>query len=251
MRSVENAPFHPIDIAVAGALLTRAPWPVDPELAGLRAGRAAWAYPVIGALLGLGAGLVYWLLAALGVAQGPAAALTLAALVVAAGALHEDGLADAMDGIGGGRDRAHALEIMKDSRLGAFGGCALALSFLARWSAIAALSPAAAILALVAAGALSRAAMAAVMAGLPPARPDGLSQGAGRPDAAAALAAGAIGLVAALLCGWAGLAAALAAALGAGWIAWLARRKLGGQTGDVLGAAQQLAEIGALAALSA
>ncbi|RWP27249.1 MAG: adenosylcobinamide-GDP ribazoletransferase, partial [Mesorhizobium sp.] len=69
----------------------------------------------------------------LGLAAGPAAALTLAATLLATGCMHEDGLSDVADGFGGGRTREKKLEIMHDSRIGAYGACALALSLLIRW----------------------------------------------------------------------------------------------------------------------
>ncbi|MEL6316326.1 MAG: adenosylcobinamide-GDP ribazoletransferase, partial [Pseudomonadota bacterium] len=128
------------DLAAAAALLTRAPVPVDHAHAGRRGARAAWAWPVVGAALGGAAAAALAGGLALGLPPGPAAAAALAALVLATGALHEDGLADLADGLGGGRDRARALEIMRDSRIGAFGAAALLLAFLARWSALAALA---------------------------------------------------------------------------------------------------------------
>jgi adenosylcobinamide-GDP ribazoletransferase len=121
-----------------------------------------------------------------------------------------------------------------------------------RWSLTAALLPVAP-WALLAAGACSRAAMAGVIAALPPARPDGLSAGAGRPE----LPTTGLAVALALAVAWAsagaagGFAAALAAGGAAASVGRLARTRLGGQTGDALGAAQQAAEMAALAALVA
>ncbi|RMD46656.1 MAG: adenosylcobinamide-GDP ribazoletransferase, partial [Alphaproteobacteria bacterium] len=136
--------------------------------------------------------------------------------------------------------------------IGAFGALALVLVTLARWSALAALigrGPAEALAALAAAGALSRLGMGAVLAALPPARPDGLGRGAGAVPPAAlglgALIALALGLV---LLGSALWAALLAAAAVTAALAMIARHRLGGQTGDVLGAVQVLAETAVLAA---
>ena len=214
-----------------------------------------WAAPVAGALVGLCVGAVSWLALALGLPASLAAAFALAAGIALTGALHEDGLADTIDGFGGGRDRDARLAIMRDSRIGSYGTLALGLSLIARWAALAALaaaSPSAALVGAVAAHAASRAALPAMMTGLPPARPDGLAAGVGHMEPATAFVAAAVGL-AFLLPG--GLAFAVAAAiLVAGlalFVARLALTRIGGQTGDVLGAAQQAGEIAVVAAAAA
>ncbi|MEM7641825.1 MAG: adenosylcobinamide-GDP ribazoletransferase, partial [Pseudomonadota bacterium] len=179
--------------------------------------------------------------------------LALATSIAVTGALHEDGLADLADGFWGGFDKDRRLAIMRDSRIGTYGVIALALSLLVRWALIgAALEAGHLIWVMVATGAVSRAPMAVLMRWLPPARPDGLSKGAGTPPPATAWAGLAIAALTllphgpgpAILAG--GLVAAAALGLGC-----LARAKIGGQTGDVLGACQQVAEIAALAALTA
>lgn len=232
----------------AFALLTRLPLPDHrPEGAA-----SAWAWPLAGLVIGALAAATAGLALAFGAGAGPAAAAALAVQALLTGALHEDGLADTADGLMGGRTPERRLEIMKDSRIGSFGALALMLVTLATWSALAGLvATGAHWAALPAAAALSRAPMAAVMAALPPARPGGLSAGSGRPTPAKAGAAAGLGLLAALLlCGWAALgAAALAAALSA-LLALAARSKIGGQTGDILGATQQLSFMAALALLA-
>ena len=184
----------------------------------------------------------------LGLPPWPAAVVALATTIWLSGALHEDGLADVADGFGGGRTREAKLAIMRDSRIGSYGALALVLAVLARAGAIAALAePAAVAAALVAAGAVSRGALPAVMAALPQARADGLAAKAGRPHplrAAAALLIAA--LIALVLLGGTAPAALAAGALAALAVALLARRQIGGHTGDVLGAVQQLTEIGVL-----
>ena len=198
-------------------------------------------------------------LALLGVAPGVAAAMALGALLLLTGALHEDGLADAADGLGGGRTAERALEIMADSRIGAFGAAALTVSLLTRWSALSALAvvdPVAAGAALAVAGAVSRSVMAVGLAAWPSARQGGLSDAQGRAPEWAAATALAIGAMASVGLGLfaVGLVAGAAwiAAVAAGALTLLyAARRLGGQTGDVLGAAQQLAEIAFLAGLTA
>src|SRR5690606_40141015 len=241
------------DCKAAFAFLTRLP--VGPAPAALESGLATSVpmFPVVGALIGLSGGAVYALAFGLGLPPLPAAALALATTVWLTGALHEDGLADVADGFGGGRTRADKLAIMRDSRIGTFGTLALVLGLLARAGAIAALAtPWAVLAALVSAGAVSRAALPPAMAMLPPARTDGLAAGAGRPHPARAAAAVLVGaLIALLLLGHAAPAALLAGAIGALAVTWLARRQIGGLTGDVLGAIQQLTEIGLLLAAAA
>jgi adenosylcobinamide-GDP ribazoletransferase len=137
---------------------------------------------------------------------------------------------------------------MRDPRIGSYGALALVLALLARVAALVALAePVAVMIALVAAGAVSRAALPAVMVGLPQARAEGVAAQAGRPHPQRAAAAVLIAvLIAVALLGRPALVALVAGALGALAVALLARRQIGGYTGDVLGAIQQFAEIGAL-----
>ena len=181
----------------------------------------------------------------LGLPGGVAAGLVLAVQILLTGAMHEDGLADSADGLWGGLTRDRRLEIMRDSRIGTYGVLALGLSLGLRWSALAVLLPLG-WQAVVVAAVVSRAAMVAVMAALPHARSDGLSRGVGRPGPWAAMAGIGLALVITLGAGITPMAAGLVAALLTGA---LARRKLGGQTGDILGATQQVAEIAVLLAL--
>ncbi len=237
------------DLAEAVAFLTRLPAPAHQP----RGAAASWAWPLVGALVGLLAAGAAALGLALGLSPAVAAALVLAVQALATGALHEDGLADSADGLWGGGTRERRLEIMRDSRIGSYGALALILSVLLRWTALTALLAAGAVWGpLLAAGALSRWAMPWMLRALPPAREGGLSRLVGRPDASTvALAAGTALLVALLGVGWAAIPAALAV-LGV-TLLWTGtvRARLGGQTGDTCGAAQQLAEIATLLALSA
>ena len=218
------------------------------------------ALPLAGASIGGIGALALALSRSLGLAPLVAATIAVAAIVAATGGLHEDGLADVADGFGGGGTPARKLEIMRDSRLGAYGGLALGLSLLLRVFAVAALAERSTLLAaaaLIATGALSRTAGLAPLLVLPPARPEGLGAAMPRPSSRGlllALALAALLSLAPALCGaplgrilLADLAACLAAIL----TARLADRQIGGYTGDVLGAAQQAAEIAALLALSA
>lgn len=232
------------DLLSAFALLSRIPVP-DHAPAGAR---GAWAWPFVGVAVGLAAGLAAT--AVSGAGAGVAAAVALAVQAALTGGLHEDGLADCADGFWGGQTRERRLEIMKDSRVGSFGVLALVLAGLAAWSAVAQAERVVAVLA--AAGALSRAPMAVVMAALPHAREGGLSRLVGRPSGAVAGAGVAVALaIAVALCGAAALGAALAVALVALAVALVARARIGGQTGDVLGAVQQLGFVAAVAVLAA
>ncbi|WP_102110440.1 adenosylcobinamide-GDP ribazoletransferase, partial [Oceaniglobus roseus] len=169
------------------------------------------------------------------------------------GGLHEDGLADTVDGFWGGWTRERRLEIMADSRIGTYGVIALVLSLGLRWSALATLFAAGIGWgALIAAAALSRVPMAALSCALPPARPSGLSARVGRPAQSTVGLALLAALLLAIPCAGAPvLPAAVLIALAASGLARLALRRIGGQTGDVLGAAQQLAETTALIVFAA
>lgn len=214
--------------------------------------------PFAGAIIGACGAFALAIARALGLPPLVCAALAISVLVLVAGALHEDGLADVADGFGGGGTRARKLEIMRDSRIGAYGAAALTLSLALRIAALAALleqSPGAAAAGLILAGASSRASALLPLALLPAARADGLGAGAGRLDGSGALKAGAAAFLIAILLGLAALglghailAFALSLAAGLAMVA-IARRQIGGQTGDVAGAAQQLAEIACLCGL--
>ena len=233
------------DVAAALIFSTRLPFPGAAAIAGADIARASWALPVAGAIVGLIAAAVYWLARAAGLPPLPAAALTIAAGVLATGCLHEDGLADAADSLGGGT-RERKLEIMRDSRLGTYGACALVLSLLLRISAIADITqPALVAAALLAAHIGARAVMPAVMWFVPPAKPNGLSASAGLPPVASVVLAAIFG-AAALGIGLGpgpGAIAILVVLVGAAAVARLSIAQIGGQTGDVLGAVEQVSEI--------
>lgn len=218
--------------------------------------RIAYAVPVAGAVLGLLGGLVMVAGHLLKLPPFLACSFAVAALVFATGAFHEDGLADTADGLGGGRDREHKLAILRDSRIGTFGGCALVLSLMMRVGALEALlasaGPLRALLALVAAEAGSRTAGLLLLQSLPPARTDGAGASAGvpGPDGITACLLVAAGLVATCVIPAFGVTATFMALFApiASWLFFhsLARRHIGGQTGDVAGAAQQVAVIAIL-----
>ncbi|MDX2483682.1 MAG: adenosylcobinamide-GDP ribazoletransferase [Pseudodonghicola sp.] len=237
------------DIALALVLLTRLPLPRLPEAAFARQAQAGWAFPLAGIAVAAPACALGAFAIHLGLPPAVAAGLVLAAQVMLSGAMHEDGLADSADGLWGGMTRVRRLEIMKDSRIGSYGVLALILCTGLRWAALSALISVESWGAVLAAALLSRAGMPALMAALPHARAEGLSHAVGRPGRGTALSAAALALVVApLLSGGAAVAAAFWAGLAVLGMGALARAKLGGQTGDILGASQQLAEIAALLA---
>lgn len=234
------------EIRASLAFCTRLPLlPSAPE-AGGAIGKAAWAFPIAGILVGLIGALVYGIAHRLGLSPWPAAALSVAATLLATGCLHEDGLADTADGFGGGRTREQKLDIMRDSRIGTYGVCALLLCLLLRIGVLASFFDTRSVLwAIIAAHVGARAAVPALMALLPPARSDGLSFEAGQPSGAGIAAAALIGLVVVALClrPRRAIVALILLAVAVALMAWLSSRQIGGQTGDVLGALEQVSEI--------
>jgi adenosylcobinamide-GDP ribazoletransferase len=241
------------DLRTAVAFLTRLPMPHPQGPMPQNFVRAHRVFPLIGAVIGAVVGLVCLGLRVIGVPDLAAAALALGASAILTGALHEDGLADVADGFGGGRDKDAKLEIMRDSRLGTYGALILLVSFVARVAALAAIPDGFVVPGLIAAHALARGVLPAMSMNLPYARSDGLARNAGQPDMAiAATAAGVALLIALLVLSWGNAFwAAVMAVLSAGGMAWLARRQVGGQTGDVLGGAEQVAETTILVLLAA
>jgi len=234
------------DLKTAVAFLTRVPMPHPSGPMPENFVRAHRMFPVVGAAIGGAVGLVCLALRVIGVPDLAAAALALGAGAILTGALHEDGLADVADGFGGGRDRDAKLEIMRDSRLGTYGACALVMSLLLRWSALASLADArTAALALVAAHAAARAPLPGFMALVPPARSDGLAAAAGPPPHGAVAAAGLLGALALGLClgPMAAVVALILLAAAAVAVARVTAKAIGGHTGDVLGALEQVNEI--------
>lgn len=221
---------------------------------------AAW-FPAVGGLVGVIGATVF--AGALAVWPASVAALLCtAATVLVTGAFHEDGLADVADGLGGSQQRERALDIMKDSRIGAFGAIALVLALGLKVALLTALAMQgtvfAAAAAVLAAHVLSRLAPLAVMRCLPYV---GGEASKSKP-LADAVSVRALGI--ALLCCvpavsllWfaQGVATGTAALLAGAVLTWvmasLFRRRLGGFTGDCLGATQQVVELAVYLALAA
>ena len=233
------------------AFLTRLPGGAHPADATELAGAVPW-FPVVGVLVGA---LVGALDAALAQVLPPLTAATLAmgfsALVT--GGFHEDGFADSLDALSGGRDVAHRLEILKDSRHGTFGVLGLVVLTLVKVSALAELSGWQVVAALVAAGALGRAGAVGVMGVVPAATGTGLGasylQGLSSQQVALGLG---LGLIAGTLAlGPVVLPAVAVVAAGSVLVSWWARRRIGGISGDLLGAVEQVGECGVLVLLAA
>lgn len=249
-------------VFIALQFLTRLPVPgwVGYEPAWLN--QCARHFPLVGAGVGaLGAAV---LLAAAAVWPAPVAALlAVAATLVLTGAFHEDGLADTFDGLGGAVPRARALAIMKDSRIGTYGAAALVLSLglrVALLSVLCAQQPLFAAAVLVLAHGWGRAAAVLLMAALPyagdaeHAKAKPLATAVGPREWGTALGWALLLGAAAVawgLPGWRVAAAALAVAGVLLWMRRWLRRRLGGYTGDTLGAAEQLAELAVLLAMAA
>ncbi len=247
-----RAVLQPRDVVTAFMLLTRLPLPTTSyDARQTRApAQAAWAYPLVGLGVGLIAIAVAWVMQGLGVVSPVVALFVVLTSVVVTGAMHEDGLADCADGFWGGWDMARRLAIMKDSQVGTYGVIALIASLLLRWYIITQMIEKGVLLgAVLTAAVMSRGAMVWVMHRLPHARKDGLAQQTGRPDKAATYIAVGIAIAAAVLAPGVSALWLIVVAVGlTTGMAALARRKIGGQTGDVLGATQQVVELGVLIA---
>lgn len=234
-------------LVIATRLLTRIPMP-GPPCEGHELASAAALFPVVGALT---AALSSWSMRLLSTPLGIDAAIVfgLAGSALLTGALHEDGLADTCDGLGGGTTRQRALEIMRDSRIGTYGAIALVLLYLSRFELLRSLELAQLTRVMPAAGALGASGTLLLMAWQPNARGDGLAHDVGRAIGPITVAAGfgATLLICIALTGIAAPAIVLTG-LTVTFIAGLVfRRKLGGITGDCLGATSCVIEVATLA----
>ena len=208
-------------------------------------------FPVAGLVIAIAPATVFYL-ASLLLPTTVAAGLAIAVGLLVTGALHEDGFADCADGLGATPDRKKALEIMRDSRIGTYGAIALLISVGLRWMALATMAPLSGVLALLIAHSGSRSAITLAMRYSIYARPEGLGQQAdgdlpsGGFETAILLAA-----AIAFVMGWFAGIMALVAGFAFAWLylKYLEHR-LGGFTGDGLGAMQQIAEITILIALA-
>lgn len=221
--------------------------------------RNARAFPLAGAVLGMLAGIVLYAAHGMNLPPLACALLAIGALAAMTGALHEDGLGDTADGFFGASSADRRLDIMKDSRIGTFAALALIVLVGVKASFLMAIIDRAgagyAVLALIGCEAASRAGMLAFWHALPSARPGGLSDSVGQPQWETVVCGSGIGLAVLVLTlipsgGFLSLinALVLVTVLLFGF-ARLCMAKIGGQTGDTLGAAQQIGSIAVLAGL--
>jgi adenosylcobinamide-GDP ribazoletransferase len=214
---------------------------------------AARYFPAVGLAVGASGAAVFWLASLVLPAPLPAI-LSTAVTILMTGAIHEDGLADTCDGLGGGTTRERALEIMKDPRIGAFGALALILTLLLKIAALSLMPVWSAIAALVGAHAFSRfCAVLVIFAGryvgsLERSRAAPVVE---RVRIGDVLVAALFGLPALVLCGRPAIVAVIVALAVLGALFRWCIRRLGGYTGDTLGASQQLTEVGFYVALLA
>ena len=243
--------------------LTLAPVRLRAQPSDAQLGSSLLFYPLVGALLGAALSLIAALCANL--PPLVTAALLLAALSLASGGLHLDGLADSCDALAAGGDRERALAIMRDPRCGALGAAAVGVVLIAKFAAFAALATAAAAgaaavaIAIIAAVTAARAAVIALYLSADYVRPAGLgaAMAANLPRAAgfAVVAVTAVAIAAACVAGGGGLGAA-AAMLTAAAVAFMVCRRLmvariGGATGDTTGATVETVETATLLAAAA
>jgi adenosylcobinamide-GDP ribazoletransferase len=235
------------DLKICIQLLTRLPVYISDTQEGFSISGASRLFPIVGAIVGIIAAAVLWVGSWFTFPSAILALLALLTMTLVTGALHEDGLADTFDGLGGGLTREQKLSIMRDSQIGSYGVMALLFSFGLRWASLTEITEQGfdvVLMSLIATAAASRAALPAVMHFIPVAREDGLSVGAGKPSFDRAITALLIGVGFLLfLLGFRTCIVAIGlSALVAGMFVYFVAMRLGGQTGDVLGATQQITE---------
>ncbi len=243
---------------LAVQFLTRLPLPIGPAYSPARMASTPRWLPAVGALIGTFAAAVFWFAASV-FPPALAALLSTVATLLLTGALHEDGFADTCDGLGARASRERALEIMRDSRLGTWGAAGLGLILGAKILSLAALPPDTTPIVLIAGHAASRASAVLVIATSNYVR----DEGTGKPVAAGVCSGGlavalATGALAVAATAWVLPFAAVAGGIGGlilghGVMRLAFERRLGGYTGDCLGAVQQTSEtclyLGVLACL--
>ena len=247
-------------LCVAIQFLTRLPVPRLREFDPSWLSQSTRYFPLVGVLVGV-ANILIWWIASRRLPASVSIGLMMGVSVLLTGAFHEDGFADACDGLGGGSSKDHILAIMKDSRIGAFGAIGLFFILGLKWTTLLALPGAMLAQFVVASHMLSRWCAIGLIVFLPYVRADTDAKArdfAGRLSVGGWLLSGVIGLLGLAPLAWLGerMGAPLdwtaigAGAAGAAVIAPLGglyvRRRIGGYTGDCLGAVQQLAELGFL-----
>ncbi|MDP2751715.1 MAG: adenosylcobinamide-GDP ribazoletransferase [Rhodocyclaceae bacterium] len=231
-----------IRFLAATAFLTRLPVPEACPLSKQLEGVARY-FPLVGLVVGVIGALTTWV-AGLILPFSLAVLLGMMATILVTGAFHEDGFSDACDGFGGGWDREQILTIMKDSRIGSYGAIGITLLLLTKWNALRDVSEGALLFVIIAAHAVSRFAAVVLVFAMDYVREEGKSKAFVTMSAGDLVMAGVFGLMPCLL--WPRLETALALL----WVmvvtflsARYFLRRLGGYTGDCLGATQQMTEL--------
>jgi len=211
---------------------------------------AAALFPIVGLMIAIPIAII-WYWASLLLPSTIAAGLAIGTSLLITGGLHEDGFADCADGLGATPDRERALEIMRDSRIGTYGSLALILSIGLRWAALATLSPIAGIIAILICHSGARSIMTIAMRFSKYARLDGLGKQASEMPQKAFILAMFIAFIIAAVLGlhWGVIALSLGMLTTWTFLKRLEHR-LGGYTGDGLGAMEQIAEITILITLA-
>jgi adenosylcobinamide-GDP ribazoletransferase len=231
---------------IAAQFLTRCPMPRNLKTDEKELGQAAMFFPLVGALVGASGALLHAALLKF-LPTSTCALLTLIYFSFITNAFHEDGLADAFDGFGGGWTRERALEIMRDSRVGTFGALALIFLALAKYDFLSSLAPSSLWRWLIVAHTAARWTAMPLCLWLPYAREQGQGQGklVARRLSYGGSGIATVTLLATLaLLNWREAAVAGAVAIAAPLMTgWYYRRRIGGVTGDCLGATNQLTEV--------
>lgn len=236
------------DLKIAISLLSRIPLRNETQHLISRGPNHLWAFPIVGILIGFICCCLGWIGLLLQLNSFAIGFLIVTAAAITTGAMHYDGLADTLDGLWGGWSAPQRLEIMKDSHIGVYGVIGLVISTglqAALYGQIIQQS----IWPIIGIMTISRAVMVPVMGFLENSRSSGLSSQVGKPKLQTIILAMTLGITIALLTGaWAAIGGAILAACAIGKIA---KNKIGGQTGDILGATQQLSEVAALICIAA
>jgi adenosylcobinamide-GDP ribazoletransferase len=231
-------------ILLAIQFLTRLPVPQGLATTEAELGQAAAFFPFVGIIVGaLTAGVYMLALRAVSVSVAVFVALAFAAFITSG--FHEDGLADTFDGLGGGWTRERALEIMRDSRIGTYGALALIFLVLGKYTSLTELRPEVVWRWLIVAHAASRWTVLPLCRWLPYARPEGQGKLIAKQITSSALVLGSLTfLLTLLLFPWRTTLMVLAVTSGVTFVSGLYyKRRLGGITGDCLGATNQLTEL--------
>jgi adenosylcobinamide-GDP ribazoletransferase len=227
----------------AVGFFTRLPVPMKADFKEADLSHSARYFPLVGVLIGAVAALVYTLVARVLPAE-LAILASMAATIYLTGAFHEDGLTDALDGLGGGWEKEQVLTIMQDSRVGSFGVIGLFLVLLAKYEALAHTYPALIPVALIAGHALSRFAAVLVIYTQPYVKAKGKAKPLASKLSRGELALAAVfGLGPLLLLAPKLLITLLPVVIVWCWFSYKLKKRLGGYTGDCLGAMQQLCEL--------